>query len=148
MFRPDRLLLRASYPLAGVVVVIHLLAVAATLVSALPLVLTGLLLGLIVWQVAYLLRRYVFHRHPRSIREIRWTELSWFVRLTDGAEFEVRPAPGCRLYGWITLLRFQVISPAADRRSFLNAWLLGEPLSAQAIRRLRVQLLQTCASRN
>lgn len=148
MFRPDRLVQRVSYPLAGLVVAAHLLAIAAALASGLPLALKLLLLGMIPLQAVYLLRRYIFLSHPGSIRVIRWTALSWFVELADGSECEVRPAPGCRLYGWITLLRFQVLSPVAGQHSFLSAWLLSEHRSAQAIRRLRVQLLQTCSNQN
>ncbi|MFT5721781.1 MAG: hypothetical protein ACI9W6_002097 [Motiliproteus sp.] len=148
MFRPDRLVRRVSYPLAGLVVVIHLLCMAASLVSALPLLSKLLLLGAISWQAVYLLRRYVFLSDPRSIREIRWTQVSWFVRFADGSESEVRPVSGCRLYSWVTLLRFQVVSPVAGQRSFLSAWLVHEHRSAQAIRRLRVQLILTYSSQN
>ncbi|MEH6824880.1 MAG: hypothetical protein V7629_13320 [Motiliproteus sp.] len=148
MFRPDRLILRRSYPLAGLVVGVHLVVIAATLSNALPLALKLLLLIVVVWQAVYLLRRYVLLSHASSVREIRWTELAWFVRLADGSEFEVRPAAGCRLYGWITLLRFEVLYPAPDRRLVLSAWLLGGLRSEQAIRRLRVQLIQTYSNQN
>ncbi|MFT6915088.1 MAG: hypothetical protein ACJAWL_001391 [Motiliproteus sp.] len=148
MFRPDRLVLRVCYPLAGLVVVIHLLMMAGSLASTLPLPIRLLLLGAVSWQAVYLLRRYVFLSHPRSIREIRWTRSSWFVRLADGSETLVRPAPGCRLYGRISLLRFQVLSPVAGQNPYLSTWLISEHRSAQAIRRLRVQLLLTYSNQN
>jgi hypothetical protein len=148
MFRPDRLVLQVSYPLAGLVIAVHVGVTAAALLSALPLMLKLLLLAVLVWQAVYLLRRYVLLTHPCAIREIRWTELSWYLRLADGAELEAHPSPGCRVYGWITLLRFKVISPAAGQSAHLNAWLLPGLGTEQAIRRMRVQLIHSFASRN
>lgn len=148
MFRPDRLVLGVSLPLAGLVIAVHLLAMVAVLVCELPLLLRFLLLAAIVYQAVYLLRRYVFLKHFLSVREIRWTELSWFVRLADGSEWEVQPAPGCRVYAWITLLRFQSLDPVARRHFVISAWLLDGYGSSQAMRRLRVQLIQSYPSQN
>ncbi|MEH6469822.1 MAG: protein YgfX [Halopseudomonas sp.] len=148
MFRPDRLCLTTSPISAWLVVLVHGLAAVASLINALPLPLKMLLLGVIAWQAVYLLRRYVWLTHSRSVREIRWTERTWAVQLGDGAECEVIPVAGCRVLGWITLLRFRIVDPVEGRRATLNSWVFPDSGSNQAIRRLRVQLIQTYSSQS
>ena len=120
----------------------------AVLVCRLPLLLKSLLLVVIACQAVYLLWRYVFLKHSLSVREIRWTELSWFVLLADGSEWEVEPVSGCRVYAWITLVRFRGLNSIARRAPLFNAWLLEGSCSDQALRRLRVQLIQSYPNQN
>ncbi len=150
MFRPDRLELQYSPVLSVLVVGSHLLAILAIWLSALTLPVQLLLVVIVIVQAIYLNHRYVWLGHSRSIRSIHWTDTQWFVCLADGSQVEVVPTQSCRVYGWLALLRFRSLQLAPGRVLPLcyDAWLLSGNHSQQAIRRLRVQLIQTGSNQN
>lgn len=148
MFRPDRVVLSFTPALAFVVIAVHLAAMLIVAVSVSPLVLQLLLLSGVFLQMGYLCWRYVWLRHPHAVVALRWTADSWFVQLCNGSEVEVRPTPACRIYRWITLLQFCALEPAGWRAPRFNLWLVANAQTAQAIRRLRVQLIQRDSSQS
>lgn len=147
VFQPERLKLQFSPVLAVLVISVHLLAAFAVNVSIdAPLLKLFLFIALTL-QGIHLCRCYVWLNHSTSVKSIRWTDSQWFVTLAGGVEIEVVLTPSCRVFDRFVLLRVRSVEQGLKPKSY-NLWLPGGVDSADATRRLRVQLILNGSSQN